>query len=120
MSFKIEFMEGIDALKVCYTGKVTLETKLKALDDISNWFEKFSPKNLLIDTRSSKMDMSILQQYNFGTRLAACRALSGKKIAVVHAFEIHENKFINTVAANRGYYTKDFSSIEEASVWLTR
>lgn len=119
MPYKLHIQDDSDLIKVVYNKETNFEMRLKALDEVVKLIRKNKKKyNLLIDVRTIKTLLSTTQEYDFGVKLAACNELRGSQIAVLKNPESDENKFINTVAINRGYILKAFISTDDAMGWL--
>ncbi len=106
-------------IEVIYNKDVDFDTRIRALSDVINIIKKDGIKrNLLIDVCNIKSLMSTIQEYDFGEKLANCKELRGCNVALLRTLQNNENKFINTVAINRGYFLKEFISRDEALSWL--
>ena len=119
MPFSLHLQEEINIISVVYEKETDFGERLMALEQVVDYIQKNKKKyNLLIDVRKIITLLSTTQEYAFGVKLANCHELKGAQVAVLKKPENDENKFINTVAINRGYILKVFFSADDAMNWL--
>lgn len=119
MPYNLHLQEDFNIISVTYSRQTNFNERLMALEEVVGLIQKNKKKyNLLIDVRKIITLLSTTQEYEFGVKLAACDELRGSQVAVLKNPESDENKFINTVAINRGYVLKVFLSVDDAQSWL--
>lgn len=119
MEYKIESNDADSILTITYEGDTTYETRLKALAAVVAKVQENSKSyNLLVDTRLINCQMSTIQEYKFGEKLADCVEIRNTRVALLIKETDEQRHFLNTVAVNRGYNQKKFVSFEEATNWL--
>lgn len=120
MPYKLHIQDDTNIIKVVYNKETDYNMRLMALKEVVKLIQQNGKKyNLLIDVREIKTLLSTSEEYQFGEKLAACNELRGSQVAVLKNPKSDENKFINTVAINRGYILKVFVSDNDAMSWLT-
>jgi len=119
MPYKLQFQENHKIIEVIYNQKTDYNTRLMALEEVIHYIKSKEQKfNLLIDVQNIKTLLTTQQEYEFGVKLSSCKELIGAQVAVLKKTQTDQNKFINTVAINRGYSLKVFTCYEEANKWL--
>ena len=119
MSYKLQFQEDNKIIEVIYTQETDYKTRLMALEEVTQYISSKGNKyNLLIDVQNIKTLLTTNQEYEFGVKLSSSKELVGAQVAVLKKQQTDQNKFINTVAINRGYCLKVFTYYDEASKWL--
>ncbi len=121
MSYKLQIKEEFSIIEVVYNQATDYENRLDALNEVINHIHESKGKyNLLIDVRNIKTLLTTTQEYEFGVKLASSKELRGSKVAVLKKPQTNQNKFINTVATNRGYCLNVFTSYDDANKWLSQ
>lgn len=119
MSYKLQFQEENKIIEVLYNQETDYNSRLMALDEVVHYIKSKDQKyNLLIDVQKIKTLLTTNQEYEFGVKLAASKELKGAQVAVLKKPQTDQNKFINTVAINRGYSLRVFTCYDEAFKWL--
>ena len=118
MSFKIEFDEASKIVTVKYTGSVSLDSRLRAVNDVCSSYSHLNPLRILIDVIDLDMQLSFEEQTYFGKHLAANKDLENAKVAVVHGKNKNPNLIVDTTAFVNGYQLVQFDIKKEAQSWL--
>jgi hypothetical protein len=120
MSYKIEFEEDSKIVTVKYTGSVSLDTMLSAINDTCSSYSNLNPLRLLIDVIDLDMQLSYEEQTYFGKQLAATKFLEKAKVAVFHKENNNPRLIIDTIAFINGYHLVQFENKKEAQSWLAK
>lgn len=118
MSYTIEFDEGSKVVTVKYTGTVSLDSRLNAVNDVCTSYSHLNPLRILIVVIDVDMQLSFEEQKSFGTQLAANKDLINAKVAVLHPKNNNPNLIVDTVAFINGYQLVQFDNKKEAQSWL--
>jgi glycerol-3-phosphate responsive antiterminator len=119
MSYKLQFKEEHSIIEVIYNQETDYNTRLMALEEVVHYIKLKERKyNLLIDVQNIKTLLTTNQEYEFGVKLSTSKEIMGCQVAVLKKAQTDQNKFINTVAINRGYSLKVFTCYDEAFKWL--
>ena len=118
MSYKIEFDEESKIVTVKYTGSVSLDSRLSAVNDVCISYSHLNPLRILIDVIDLDMQLSYEEQTYFGTQLAANKDLENAKVAVLHEKNNNPNLIVDTTAFINGYQLVQFDIKKEALSWL--
>ncbi|MFC1461967.1 hypothetical protein ACFLQU_00030 [Verrucomicrobiota bacterium] len=108
-------------LHVTAEGRRSLETALAISRDLMDACGEHSTPVVLLDARKLEGRLPTIETYRLLTlhlpKIRNTRILN--KAAIVELEENEEsNSFFETVADNRGYNLRVFTSIEDASRWL--
>ena len=118
MSYKIEFDEETKVVTVKYTGSVSLDSRLSAVNDVCVSYSYLNPLRILIDVIDLDMQLSFEEQEYFGKHLAANKGLENAKVAVLHEKGRNPNLIVDTTAFVSGYQLVQFDIRKEALSWL--
>tara|TARA_R110000868_G_scaffold231438_3_gene484831 strand:- start:356 stop:721 length:366 start_codon:yes stop_codon:yes gene_type:complete len=118
MSYAIEFDEGSKVVTVKYTGTVSLDSRLNAVNDVCTSYSHLNPLRILIVVIDVDMQLSFEDQKSFGAQLAANKDLINAKVAVLHPKNKNPNLIVDTVAFINGYQLVQFDNKKEAESWL--
>jgi hypothetical protein len=118
MSYIIELNKPLEIVNVIYTGKVSLDMRLQAVDQVCCNHSHLMPLRILVDVRELVMDLSFDEQQAFGKQLASNPALTNARVAVLHKPDFNPNAIIDDSAFNNGYMLAQFSSPDDAELWL--
>ena len=120
MAYKIDFDVSTQIISVAYSGSTDLDTKLRAVEEVTRRFADLGDLKLLIDVREQKMNMLLGEQEAFGEYLANHYDLRKAKVAVLHQPKFNPNNLIDISAYKNGYQLVQFASLSEATQWLSR
>ena len=110
-----------DVLHVEATGTRNLEAVLAAAKEIMEACTKHGTSEVLIDVRKLEGRLGTLDAYDLPTKYFPKLRDEGvlTKAAIVDLKEFENSyRFLETVAANRGYNLRIFGDIDEAMKWL--
>jgi hypothetical protein len=120
MTYSIELDEESKILTLKYTGSVSLESRLSAINDICTSYSHLNPLRILVDVIDLNMQLSYEEQTYFGKYLAANKYLVNAKAAVFHEKNNNPNLIIDTTAFINGYHLVQFDNKKEAQSWLAK
>ena len=120
MSYKIEFDEESEIVTVKYTGSVSLDSRLSAVNDVCSSYSHLNPLRILIDVIDLDMQLSYEEQAYFGKQLAANKDLRNAKVVVFHKKNNNPNLIVDTIAFINGYQLIQLDSKKEAQAWLAK
>ena len=120
MAFKIKFDQSSQIVSVIFSGATDLESKLRAVKEVTQAHASLEKLKILVDVRQQVMNMSLGEQEAFGEYLANHRDLHNARVAVLHEPSFNPNTVIDVISFKNGYQLKEFSSAEEARQWLNR
>ena len=120
MTYKIDLNELLEIVNVVYSGKVSLDMRMQAVDQVCSNHSYLKPLKILVDVRGLIMDLSFDEQQAFGKHLANNPTLTGARVAVLHKPDFNPNAIIDDSAFNNGYMLAQFSSQADAELWLLR
>ena len=118
MSYVIELNKPLEIVNVIYSGKVSLDMRLQAVDQVCCNYCHLIPLRILVDVRELVMDLSFDEQQAFGKQLANNPALTNARVAVLHKPDFNPNAIIDDSAFNNGYMLAQFISPDDAELWL--
>ena len=120
MAFKIDFDTSTQIISVKFSGATDLDSKLRAVDEVTKTYADQEGIKILVDVREQVMDMSLTEQEAFGEYLANHHDLRKAKVAVLHQAGFNPNTVIDVISYLNGYQLVEFSSQVEATQWLVR
>ena len=118
MTYKIETKPPSNIVNLTYSGKVDLDMRLRAVEEICNTYRDLNPLRILVDVRELVMDMLFGEQEAFGEYLANHYDLRHARVAVLHIPGFNPNAVIDNCAYNNGFQMANFSGHDEAEQWL--
>ena len=118
MPFKIDFDESSQIVSVVFSGATDLESKLRAVKEVTRIHADQEELKILVDVRKQIMNMSLDEQEAFGEYLANHNGLRNAKVAVLHEPGFNPNTVIDVISYKNGYRLAEFSSLQEARHWL--
>jgi len=118
MSYIIELNKPLEIVNVIYSGKVSLDMRLQAVDQVCLNYSHLKPLRIRVDVRELVMDLSFDEQQAFGKQLANNTGLTNARVAVLHKPDCNPNAIIDDSAFNNGYLLAQFSSPDDAELWL--
>ena len=120
MAFKINFDTTTQIISVIFSGPTDLDSKLRAVEEVTQTYAGREEMKILVDVREQMMDMSLGEQEAFGEYLANHHDLRKAKVAVLHQPSFNSNCVIDVISYKNGYQLVEFSSLENATRWLVR
>ena len=117
-AFQITYDDKDEILLLTYSGCVSLQDKLNAVDELCEMSAPLKQLKILVDVRKATLNLSIGEQEDFGSYLAGLKSLKHAKTAVVHSPEYNPNFLIDAIAFNKGFFIAQFTSYSEALDWL--
>ena len=118
MPYIIDLNKPLAIVNVIYSGKVSLEMRLQAVEQVCGNYGHLKPLKILVDVRELVMDLSFDEQQAFGKQLASNPGLTNARVAVLHQPDFNPNAIIDDSAFNNGYMLAQFSSPDDAELWL--
>ena len=118
MPYIIDLNKPLAIVNVIYSGKVSLEMRLQAVEQVCGNHGHLKPLKILADVRKLVMDLSFDEQQAFGKQLANNPGLTNARVAVLHQPDFNPNAIIDDSAFNNGYMLAQFSSPDDAELWL--
>ena len=118
MAYKIEHDALSDIVSVIYSGKVGLESRIHAVEDVCKAYVHLKPLKILVDVRELIMDLYLNEQEAFGEYLANHYGLTNARVAVLHVTDFNPNAVIDACAHHNGYKIAQFATPEDAGAWL--
>jgi len=116
MDYELAIIPGARIALFRWTGPITFQGRMKNVERMGKFCNENKIKDLIVDTRKQVSTTDMMQMFDLGTSVP--ELLRGIRIAVVCQSSDHTTKFGETVAANRGAYSRSFTSLEEAQRWL--
>jgi len=120
MAFKIDFDTSTQIISVIFSGATDLDSKLRAVEEVTQTYADKEEIKILVDVREQIMDMSLGEQEAFGEYLANHYDLRKAKVAVLHEPSFNSNTVIDVISYKNGYQLVEFLSLAEATRWLIR
>ena len=120
MSSRIDFDKSNEIVHVIYSGIVSLNKRMQAVQEVCDSFCKFMPLKILVDVRHLEMHLSFEEQESFGRYLAGHEGLANARVAVLHEADHNPNWIVDTIAFSNGYLLSQFDDRKEAESWLTK
>lgn len=120
MAFSIKFDQSSQIVSVIFSGITDLESKLRAVKEVTQAHASQEELKILVDVRKQVMNMSLGEQEAFGEYLANHRDLHNARVAVLHEPSFNPNTVIDVISFKNGYQLKEFSAPQEARQWLNR
>jgi len=116
MPYEIKIMDGNSGIEVHYHGPVDFNQRVDALIHVAEILKKKqAAKRVLVDRSEMESQLRVIEEFEFGSKLATASELLGVRIAVVRK---PDDEFVDVVAQNRGCIIKGFSVRDEALRWL--
>ena len=118
MAESIEIIEKRNYLLAVYIGKFSVQAARQTIDQIVQAIPENRLRAVLLDCRNLTGRLSIMDRYQtaiYGQHMIG----RVSKLALVRPREmIGADRFMETVAVNRGIYLRLFEDIGEAIAWL--
>lgn len=97
-------------------GPISFEERFANLKRIADFCKANEVKQVIVDLSKQRSTAKILQMMKLGSTVP--EHLQGIYIALVCHPDDQETFFAETVAANRGAFSKAFTNIKDARSWL--
>ncbi|NCG28870.1 MAG: hypothetical protein GWP27_00205 [Bacteroidetes bacterium] len=97
----------------------TKEDREKCMKEVSEIMSKDSWEGLLIDTRTLKDPMPVVEQLQIGQSVQKSMMSLIKTAMLYNPNGGNVNEFITAVSKKRGRRIQEFTDAEEAEAWLT-
>jgi len=120
MPYIIESEPRSNIVTVTYSGSVSLDLRLQAVEDVCSNYSDLKPLKILVDVRDLVMDMLFGEQEAFGEYLANHYDLHNARVAVLHKPSFNPNAVIDAKAYSNGYQLAQFSDRRNAENWLLK
>ncbi len=106
---------------VKYDGPISMETRRVALEEfLSNMGDEI-PFGIVVDLRTAEIELTLMDAFAWGNRLASELYLHGCKMVFLERPEqIQRSAFVETVARNRGGTTRVMTDWDAAIAWLKK
>lgn len=118
MGYEIAFDNKPEIVTVKYSGAVTLDERLSAVNDVCVSYATLNPLRILIEVVGLDMQLTLQEQKYFGAHLAANPGLRNAKVAVLHEKNNNPNIIVDSIAFVGGYRLAQFENKGEAHLWL--
>ena len=118
MAYKIESRPASSIVTVTYHGKVSLDTRLRAVEEVCRNYSDLKPFRILVDVEDLEMDLLLSEQEAFGEYLSNHYDLRSARVAVLHQPGFNPNAVIDGKAFGNGYRLAQFLSRAKAEQWL--
>ena len=118
MTYKIDFDTSTQVISVIYSGPTDLDSKLRAVEEVTQTYGGKNGMKILIDVRNETMNMLLSEQESFGEYLANHHDLHEAKVAVLHEPGFNPNTVIDFISHKNGYQLVEFVSLADATQWL--
>lgn len=116
--YAINFHEALEIVHVIYSGVVSLNERIQAVEDVCRSYSHLRPLKILVNVRELDMDLSIREQQKLGQFLATHPGLSNARVAVLHKKSHNPNLCVDISAFNFGYVLAQFINTKQAEQWL--
>ena len=116
MSYSLKIIPESDIAVFHWAGPITYRDRLENLDRMSDFCRDKAVHKLIIDGRDQQSQTGVVESFQFAE--AVPKAFMGLRVAVVRRADDDSLEFIETVASNRGSFTRSFLDIDEAREWL--
>jgi hypothetical protein len=118
MAYKIESNPASNIVTVTYKGKVSLDVRLGAVEEVCRNYSDLKPFRILVDVQDLEMDLLFSEQEAFGEYLSNHYDLRRARVAVLHEPSFNPNAVIDAKAFSNGYKLAQFLSQVRAEKWL--
>ena len=116
--YRIHFSEKDHIVHVIYQGRVSLDERIEAVNQVCSNYAYLRPLRALVNVLELEMCLTPQEQKAFGEFLALHPLLANAKVAVLHKPDYNPNLLIDAVAFNNGYRLAEFNQANEAESWL--
>lgn len=119
MPFSVTYDEGLKAVVVVLTGRISLQSIKKAALEVARVCRETGCQHILNDaSEADLLDLSFIDVYSSPEVLEECGISRTTKRAVVVPAGFNEARFLEDVTRNRGHYLRVFQDLEAAKAWL--
>ena len=120
MGFSIKFDKLNEVVHVVYSGIVSLNERMQAVQEVCDSYRNFTPLKILVNVCDLEMHLSFDEQQSFGRYLASHEGLANARVAVLYRAGHNPNMIVDTSAFLNGYLLAPFDDTKEAESWLTK
>lgn len=118
MAYIIVLNKPLEIVNVIYSRKASLDMRMQAVEQVCSNHSHPKPLRILVDVRELVMNLSFDEQQASGKQLANNPALTDARVAVLHKPDLNPNTIIDDSAFTNGYMLAQFSSPNDAELWL--
>lgn len=117
MTYAIELLPELPVIRVVLQGRVSLQHRIEALDEVISRQSTSSYRKLLVDLSGATMaDATTSETVAHASRLARHPTVRGMRIAYVGEASLSAS--VESLAALRGYFYQRFRTQASALRWL--
>ena len=120
MSFSINLDNISKIVHVVYTGAVSLEERMQAVQQVCDSYPGLTPLKILVNVCDLVMHLSFEEQDYFGRYLANHEGLAKARVAVLHGNDHNPNMIVDSTAFANGYMLAQFNGAKDAESWLLK
>lgn len=106
-------------IHLVYTGCISLQDKLAAIDELIEQFSKIGFLKVLVDVRGAVVRLSEVELEAFGKYLASLKEFSNAKTAVLHSGNLDSTFLVKTITFNHWLMIAQFTDVNKAILWLS-
>lgn len=114
----VGFDEKLSAVRAKIQGALNPETAAAASRQARKVAEETGAKKFLVDMTAAEDQFTVSQRYAYMSSMASRGCEQNERYALVFSKLTPDTALSETVAINRGYHVRAFSSVTEAEVWL--
>lgn len=116
MSYTFSILPKSDIALFHWAGPITYRDRMENLTRITDFCRSHAVHKLIIDGRDQQSETGVVESFQFAEEVP--KAFVGLRVAVVRRADDDALEFIETVASNRGSFTRPFLDFDEAREWL--
>ena len=120
VAFSINFDKLNEVVHVAYSGIVSLNKRMQAVQEVCDSYRNFMPLKILVNVCDLEMHLSFDEQMSFGRYLASHEGLTNARVAVLYQEGHNPNLVVDTSAFLNGYLLAQFDNMRTAELWLTK
>jgi hypothetical protein len=125
MTSTLKIIRVRDFIRVTPQGTLDFSMAKELIQEVGNVSDAFVRYNLLIDTRGTEDDLTVVDSWEIASHLATAVHRNAKgfgaKIAVLCPVQRFDHaKFFELCSLNRGLNVRAFTSFEELFEWLSQ
>ena len=116
----LSYDRQLDCVHVTFTGIVDLRVIQEVAPQVARLCAETGCHRILNDMSRAHIDISLLE--TFQSPAIMDQALISRSIrrALIPPPDFPESQFLETISQNRGHNLKVFSSVADATAWLTK
>ena len=120
MGFSINFDKLNEVVHVVYSGIVSLNKRMQAVQEVCDFYGNFRPLKIIVNVCDLEMHLSFDEQMSFGSYLASHEGLTNARVAVLYQEGHNPNLVVDTSAFLNGYLLAQFDDMSTAVSWLNK